>query len=84
MKWNKPMDEGIVCDTDGFVNLCIEQSKKEEWIKPEFKLEDKARRFITTFMDNGTRTGKTDNDDIHLAVFMFIHGYNCAMEALFI
>jgi hypothetical protein len=83
MKWDKPLGKGILCDTDGFIDLCIEQSKKEGYIKPEFKLDDKARLFIKVFVENGSRTGRIDNDDMHLAAFMFIHGYNCAMEALF-
>lgn len=83
MKWDKPMGKGIACDTNGFIDLSIEQSKKEGFIKPEFKLDDKARLFIKVFMDNGVITGRINNDDMHLAVFMFIHGYSCAMEALF-
>jgi len=83
MKWDKPKGEGIVCDTDGFIDLCINVSKEDQGIRPEFKLDDKARKFFTTFADNGMRTGRINNDDMHLAAFMFIHGYNCAMEALF-
>jgi hypothetical protein len=83
MKWDKPEDEGIVCTTDGFLDLCIKLSKESQGIRPEFKLDDNARKFFTIFADNGARTGRIDNDDMHLASFMFIHGYNCAMEALF-
>ncbi len=83
MKWDKPKDEGILCDTGGFLDLCIKCSKESLGIRPEFKLDDKARKFFTTFADNGASTGRIDNDDMHLAALMFIHGYNCAMEALF-
>lgn len=83
MKWDKPKDDGIVCTTDQFVDLCVEQAKKEQGLRPEFKLDNNARKFITTFMNNGVIDGNVDNDDMHLAVFTFIHGYNCAMEALF-
>jgi hypothetical protein len=83
MKWDKPEGKGILCDTDGFIDLCVNASKQEGYIKPEFKLDDKARRFLSIFMETGIKNERLDNDDIHLAAFMFIHGYNCAMEALF-